>query len=204
MNIFGLSIRIKSVCVACFGRIIRFFTGKKTKEEPIDEDYVIDNLSKDSLLLALSQAEKEMEAFVQEEMKITDRCYTLIGLLGGAIPLISTYLLNSGQSNSYAIASMIILIFNLCILIWLASPKEGFSMGDTPRRIFDKRVIDSCVSEERDEKKEFILVVILGYQKKIDSISKENRKRAICFKAILISLSITGLLFAITQIIPTF
>lgn len=206
MNIFGLERHLKRVCVVYLRVIKRFCKKTKTKKKlsVINDEYVVERLSKGSLLIALSQAEKEMEAFVHEEMKITDRCYTLIGILGGSIPLISTYLLKEGKSNECAIASIILLIINLCILIWLASPKEGYSVGDTPRRILDTRVVDSCIDCGRDEEKEFILVIIKGYQKKIDSIAEANRKRAKCFKAILISLSVTGILFVITQIIPIF
>lgn len=135
--------------------------------------------------------------------KINQRCYTLISVLISICPLLIGVIVAINDEMK-CIASLIALfvficIVAICFLAKLLLPRFSKSIGREPHQLMNKEVL-RFYTDEKDRKRNVMILEIERLQHKIKFVTKSNEQRAVIFGIVLTVLIIAFLIICITSL----
>ena len=141
-------------------------------------------------LFAFDQGEKYLNAICIVSEKITERCFTLLGIIVGICPFLIASIYTFKNYYFILVAAIFsIICIMLCFdLLKLIQPRGGYSIGRSPREILNRENMDCWVLNKNEVFEKYELE---NLQNKIDKTLKSNNERAKKYKQVLCTLLIS-------------
>ena len=163
--------------------------GTMAKEECVQEPWLMPDdmwniMDEKTTEFVFSQGEKYLSELCSVSISLTNRCYTLLGIILAVCPFLITTAISINDflfsSIAYMFASVCV---GLCImLIGIMKPRGGYSIGRDPKSLI--RMTD--LKHYKDTKcTSFKKYELENLQHKIEETEKANEQRAKEFKMIL-------------------
>jgi hypothetical protein len=134
--------------------------------------------------LCLSESDKILKEALDDDLKITDRAYTLINVLSPIIIILIGFILNRlwnpvQQSKIIWIATLFLCVLGYCIAVLskLIKTRFVYRSGTEPKEILQSNRLDKATYTEQEKLKFVLLFVIEQNQHKISCTESSNRMR---------------------------
>lgn len=195
MNIFGLERHLKSVCVACLSIIKRICMETKTNQNasnaefdnPFEiDDEVASKINIETATLFFNQAEKELEELVKIETRMTDRCYTFIGILSALVPVLVSLSISNKEYSFLLIPLSFCFIGYIVSYALLVKAFSTYTTGGNCDDYVSKVWVEHYAGD--DMYRSYLIRMYEELRWKIEEVYKINEKRSLQFNRITISL----------------
>lgn len=140
---------------------------------------------------SFSQGEKYLDELCKESAAVTNRCYTLLGIILAVCPFLISTAISINDSLFSGIAYVFVSVcVGLCImLIGIIKPRGGLSVGRSPK---DLLRIEDLEHYQATSCKSYLKYELENLQYKIERTEKTNEERAAGYKLILYILLVSS------------
>ncbi|MCE5224502.1 MAG: hypothetical protein LLG05_01425 [Porphyromonadaceae bacterium] len=147
-------------------------------------------LKEKPVVFAFEQGEKYLSVICAVSEKLTEKCFTLLGIIVGICPfLIASIYTFKNQYFIIVASTFSIVCIVLCfMLLKLIQPRIGYSIGRSPKEILNKELVEYWNSNEETVFEKYELE---NLQHKIEKTLEANDQRAKTYKIILYTLLIS-------------